>query len=175
MSILHQGQPDEGGRSEKSPVDKGEPVTSDIITVHQNDWYAQGREVVWREPDGDHRYRGIGNSPAGTTGVTWGPCLVCEGDHDDPIHGDPHRWCSWCGSIHPRDLFAATIDRVSWADWKYGYPHKLYVDMPKMGHAKFYTRHLIDFPDLIEQFNERFGGPVRFVLDEGGLRWARVQ
>jgi hypothetical protein len=40
------------------------------------------------------------------------------------------RSCSYCGSMHPADLAAALRAgaRADWADWKYGWPHKLYVD-----------------------------------------------
>lgn len=40
------------------------------------------------------------------------------------------RSCGYCGSMHPTDLVAALAAgaRVHWADFKYGWPHKLYVD-----------------------------------------------
>lgn len=87
---------------------------------------------------------------------------------------DPFRCCSYCGSIHPLDLLRY-MERgqadVSGSDWKYGWPHKFYVDVPNphegvlvqvgsrwhngeeeviMGkaphflHAKFYALHLND-------------------------------
>lgn len=39
------------------------------------------------------------------------------------------RCCSFCGSMDPAELAAALRAGacVSWADWKYGWPHKLYV------------------------------------------------
>lgn len=38
--------------------------------------------------------------------------------------------CGYCGSMHPQDLAAAIRlgATVSWADFKYGWPHKVYVD-----------------------------------------------
>jgi hypothetical protein len=38
--------------------------------------------------------------------------------------------CSFCGSMPPSELAAAIKAgaRVSWADFKYGWPHKVYVD-----------------------------------------------
>lgn len=44
--------------------------------------------------------------------------------------GEPFRSCSYCGSIHPEDLIkllkaGATLHG---ADWKYGWPHKFYVE-----------------------------------------------
>ncbi len=85
------------------------------------------------------------------------------------------RTCSYCGSIHPADLLAAlSIGKATLhgSDWKYGYPHKLYVEgmpnlfegeqcergssykdgvsTPILGkppafiHGKFYTEHFLD-------------------------------
>lgn len=38
--------------------------------------------------------------------------------------------CQYCSSMHPQDLAAAIRlgATVSWADFKYGWPHKVYVD-----------------------------------------------
>lgn len=47
----------------------------------------------------------------------------------DPSHGEHYRTCSFCGSIHPADLAAETAWRADWADQKYGWPHKFYVDI----------------------------------------------
>lgn len=40
------------------------------------------------------------------------------------------RCCSWCGSMHPEDLAAALRAGATlhFADWKYGWPHKSYVE-----------------------------------------------
>lgn len=40
------------------------------------------------------------------------------------------RSCGYCGSMHPSDLVAALKAgaRVHWADQKYGWPHKIYVE-----------------------------------------------
>lgn len=40
------------------------------------------------------------------------------------------RSCSFCGSMHPTDLVSALQAGATagWADQKYGWPHKLYVD-----------------------------------------------
>lgn len=47
------------------------------------------------------------------------------------------RSCGYCGSMHPADLAAAIRAgaRVSWADWKYGWPHKAYVEGVPNPHA----------------------------------------
>jgi hypothetical protein len=40
------------------------------------------------------------------------------------------RGCDYCGSMHPSDVVAAIAAGAngSWADWKYGWPHKAYFD-----------------------------------------------
>lgn len=92
----------------------------------------------------------------------------------------PFRTCTYDGSIHPDDLLAyLTPGRgvtLNEADWKYGWPHKFYVegipnpmagfticsggrggpdvkdhalgDAPAFTHAKFYTEHLADATDF---------------------------
>lgn len=45
----------------------------------------------------------------------------------EPRYGDNFRTCSYCGCINPEDLFNAQGWFPSWADQKYGYPHKFYV------------------------------------------------
>lgn len=45
---------------------------------------------------------------------------------------DPFVTCTFCGGLHPDDLLRA-IDlgaKVGGSDWKYGYPHKFYIDWP---------------------------------------------
>jgi hypothetical protein len=90
----------------------------------------------------------------------------------------PYRRCSGCGSIHPQDLLAFLREdgvTLETADWKYGYPHKIYVegianplhgkkviigsrhqngksfvvvgDAPKHTWAKFYVIHLRDLEE----------------------------
>jgi hypothetical protein len=47
-----------------------------------------------------------------------------------PSHGEHFRCCGYCGCIHPEDLAAEPDWRAEWADRKYGWPHKFYVDVP---------------------------------------------
>lgn len=47
-----------------------------------------------------------------------------------PSRGEHFRRCSYCGSIHPDDLVAEPSWIAEWADRKYGYPHKFYVNIP---------------------------------------------
>lgn len=47
---------------------------------------------------------------------------------ENPRGAEHFRRCSFCGSIHPDDLAAEPSWRASWADRKYGWPHKFYVE-----------------------------------------------
>jgi len=47
----------------------------------------------------------------------------------EPFRGEHFRRCGFCGSIHPDDLAAETDWLAHWADQKYGWPHKFYVDV----------------------------------------------
>lgn len=63
----------------------------------------------------------------------------CEPRKDDGgPYAYPFRTCSYCGSMHPEDLLHALEAgaQLGMADWKYGWPHKFYVDKipnPKAG------------------------------------------
>jgi hypothetical protein len=52
-------------------------------------------------------------------------------------YGEPFRSCSYCGSIHPEDLIALLKAGATMhgADWKYGWPHKFYVEGIPNPHA----------------------------------------
>lgn len=47
------------------------------------------------------------------------------------------RRCSYCGSMHPSDVVEALKAgaRMEWADFKYGWPHKIYLDNIPNPHA----------------------------------------
>lgn len=94
----------------------------------------------------------------------------------DSEHGvtEPFRRCSYCGGIHPEDLIKLLGEgaELHGADWKYGWPHKFYVQgipnktselvakvgsttkdgvtTPMLGkpprecHAKWYNAHVMD-------------------------------
>lgn len=58
----------------------------------------------------------------------------------EPTRGEHFRRCSYCGSIHPMDLVAEPEwTYFSWADRKYGWPHKLYVDVPNRTPDRLYV------------------------------------
>ena len=79
--------------------------------------------VVWPERPICH-----GDAPQFSEGgVTWRPPM--EGNHDSP-YDYPFRTCSYCGSMHPEDLLrvVAAGARLGGSDWKYGWPHKFYVE-----------------------------------------------
>jgi hypothetical protein len=56
-----------------------------------------------------------------------------------PEHGEHYRRCSFCGSVCPDDLAAEAEWRAEWADRKYGYPHKFYVDIPNRNADRLYV------------------------------------
>lgn len=62
-------------------------------------------------------------------------------DWREPVRGEHFRRCSYCGGMHPEDLAAEQEWlRMSWADMKYGWPHKLYVDVPNRDPERLYVR-----------------------------------
>jgi hypothetical protein len=71
--------------------------------------------------DGDFQAQRFGN-------VVWRPKGEKLHPTNDPVMA--FRTCSYCGSIHPEDLIEALRAGASLggADWKYGWPHKFYVD-----------------------------------------------
>lgn len=108
--------------------------------------------------------------------------------------------CGYCGSMHPSEL-AWVLENgahVHWADFKYGWPHKVYVDNApnryagqleirqwgpgdKAGpevparstaHAKFYTLHLQEATPEEREVIERAMG-LRFAFEAGAIRWRR--
>lgn len=92
----------------------------------------------------------------------------------------PGERCSYCGSIRPRDLVEAIeqgrATGVEWADLKYGWPHKMYLEIDGV-HSKFYSEHLRDIPfpspafDRVNKAIEPWG--IRFAKSaEGKLQWA---
>jgi len=91
----------------------------------------------------------------------------------NPATSDRAQRCSWCGSMHPHDLaeaLRAGTAKGHWADFKYGWPHKFYVDGVPMS-IKFYTEHLQDAEPEDRVVIERAMG-LSFHFDEkGGVRW----
>lgn len=57
----------------------------------------------------------------------------------EPSRGEHFRRCSYCGSVHPDDLAAEPEWRAEWADRKYGWPHKFYVDIPNRQPERLYV------------------------------------
>ena len=46
----------------------------------------------------------------------------------EPRRGNFLRTCNYCGSINPDDLAPVEGWVPDWADWKYGWPHKAYIN-----------------------------------------------
>lgn len=74
---------------------------------------------------------------------------------------EPHEWradgtCSYCGSMSPADATKALMTpgtHYSGSDWKYGWPHKFYIESNGK-HGKFYSVHLLDSsPEEFAAFN----------------------
>lgn len=142
--------------------------------AHEGDWQAQSFGAqTWREREPEP-----GREP----------------------YGIPHRTCSYCGSINPSDLLDALKAgaRLQATDWKYGWPHKFYVegipnpnagktvevgsnnDGPIMGlapvhsFAKWYSTHFKDCPkeqlaELAKIVLDQTG--IEFIVGDAGLGW----
>jgi hypothetical protein len=57
----------------------------------------------------------------------------------EPSRGEHFRRCSFCGSVNPDDLAAEVEWHAQWADRKYGWPHKFYVDIPNHQPGRLYV------------------------------------
>lgn len=135
------------------------------------------------------------------------PAEVSPEGHRIDAHGyqsDPYLHCSYCGSLTVDDalaVFSAAGVRWSASDYKYGWPHKFYLDVPhasfmarigsstrdgvttpimgehKTWPLKFYTVHLIDATDAqLAQWNAVVA-PITGVSfmrdpnDKRGIHW----
>jgi hypothetical protein len=58
---------------------------------------------------------------------------------DRPASGEHFRRCSYCGSIRPEDLAAEPAWKAEWADRKYNFPHKFYIDIPNRSPATLFV------------------------------------
>lgn len=85
------------------------------------------------------------------------------------------RHCSHCGSIHPEDLMLVLKSgaKLRGSDWKYGWPHKFYIETP-LGNAKWYNDHIMEEPlgdDVIDELIailEKHSG-IQFSVTDGKL------
>lgn len=66
------------------------------------------------------------------------PITVHEGEgfaspenlHWRPGYEDaPYRYCGYCGSLHPEDFAVAPASKIDRTDMKYGWPHKVYIEL----------------------------------------------
>lgn len=78
---------------------------------------------------------------------------------NEPRDGEHFRRCSFCGSVNPDDLAAEAAWRADWADRKYGWPHKFYVDIPNRT------------PDRLYVVASTYGGRDDRPLEPGWIRW----
>lgn len=107
--------------------------------------------------------------------TSWRP----KGEKLHPSNDAPmaFRTCSYCGSIHPEDLLEALKAgaTLGGADWKYGWPHKFYVEKipnPNVGQPVSRTSTYIDGPeptekerDSMERWAQKSGSELRVVQD----------
>ena len=96
------------------------------------------------------------------------------------VRDDGFKHCPYCGSLDPIELTGLIKEGkavMSGSDWKYGWPHKFYVDIIKDKivetdkvetiYAKFYSEHLNFVPD--ESIEEVF----KVISDACGILWAK--
>lgn len=96
-------------------------------------------------------------------------------DHRGHTSADDFRACERA----QLDAIATWVG-MEFADWKHGYPHKLYLYAPRsngIGQRKFYTQHLTDLPAptmaAVAEVIEAHTG-VQFFRDEHGRLLADV-
>jgi hypothetical protein len=112
--------------------------------------------------------------------VDRGDLNSCEGAWQPrlTVGGHEIRTCSFCGGLHSADfvfLMSREDTGFSGSDWKYGWPHKLYVNVPGKALLKFYTKHLkeANIPTfesanrLIRRYLD-----IEFTRIDGTLGWA---
>jgi hypothetical protein len=79
--------------------------------------------------------------------------------------------CAFCGSLHPSEV-VKLLDagaKLHLADWKYGWPHKAYLDNPW---GKFYTKHLVDAtPEDRDRIEQALGLHIDFNPDLMAVSW----
>jgi hypothetical protein len=96
--------------------------------------------------------------------------------HPDNDLPQVFRTCSYCGSIHPEDLLEALRAgaRLSSSDWKYGWPHKFYVDgIPNtnIGQPAGLISGSVRKDQRAEMEQRYAGRDIRFEETEYGLRY----
>lgn len=136
----------------------------------------------------------------GDTRYVWRNDADIEHNH---VRVVPWPMCSYCGSITPTDMIALMQTdgtRYSGSDWKYGFPHKFYIeaaiepiehycigatyqdgqmsdplyDTKKHQHLKFYTEHMQDATsEQIEEWNAKVAPllGVHFSSEKNGIHW----
>lgn len=74
-----------------------------------------------------------------------------------------YRACGYCGSIHPEDLLGyierEEVGRAEMADRKYGYPHKVYVDVRNPLAGQLVSRSMSSEPDGKGGYIQAYGEP----------------
>lgn len=81
---------------------------------------------------------------------------------NEPCHTEHFRRCSYCGSVNPDDLVAEPDWHANWADMKYGWPHKFYVDIPNRDPDR---RYIVSASDT---------RPTGLRADDGWIAWDQI-
>jgi hypothetical protein len=137
-------------------------------------------------------------------GTRWPDCPEPGQEHFEP---DIFPTCSYCGSLDVETVLQAfKTPGMKWGgtDWKYGWPHKFYIEIPcepyrrivgsssgpgekreftwgesKTRWHKFYSEHLIDAtPEQLDRWNKDVQPltGIRFVIgSEGDLRYSAIR
>ncbi len=94
------------------------------------------------------------------------------------VRADGREHCNYCGSlsiVEAIKLLKTPGTKFSGSDWKYGWPHKFYIEaQPMHGAGKFYAIHLKDATDAeLAEFDalSRSCFGVQWARDENGLKY----
>lgn len=144
----------------------------DIVTCHRYDWASTTTNTYW------HAAR--------------------EHSDDRGPYAYPFRTCSFCGSVHPGDAlnFLKHGARAHDADWKYGWPHKFYLDgvlnpifgktvaigrsfgpgdppdgKPMMGQAPMHVPCKFYSAHLVEMPDDQFAEMARILYTHTGIQF----
>jgi hypothetical protein len=113
--------------------------------------------------------------------MIWPEKPTCHGDHAPfapdvttwQVRSDGLRHCNYCGSLHPEDLVALVAKgaTIHGSDWKYGWPHKFYIEgTGQPGAMKWYNDHVGD-----EGYSPAALAALTTTLARSGIHFAVVE
>jgi hypothetical protein len=152
-----------------------ELVWPEEIRAHANAVMAGGRRPAWRQRGAQLVCSYCGSARPQDLYEGFRDVQPTRNPVNDPYPGDPDT----TSARDFRDWYTAHVREVSnwsgmgWADWKYGYPHKIYPSLPGSGFTKFYVAHLADLDErelaVIADLIDRFTGVLFYADAEGRL------